>query len=91
LTGKIDYDKPGTYPTTATGKLTIHGVEKQVSEKGTVVVEKGQVRIASQFNVQLKDYNIGTPKILGHEMTEENVLVKINATLTENAKKATRK
>lgn len=91
LNGTIDYDKPGSYPATANGKLSIHGVEKEISEKGVVIVQKGQVSLESQFNVKLKDYNIKTPKILGHEMTEENILVKIKANLTEGTSKPTRK
>jgi len=91
LNGTIDYDKPGSYPATANGKLSIHGVEKEISEKGVVIVQKGQVRLESQFKVKLKDYNIKTPKILGHEMTEEDILVKIKANLTEGASKPTRK
>jgi len=91
LNGTIDYDKPGSYPATANGKLSIHGVEKEVSEKGVVIVQNGQVRLESEFKVTLKDYNINTPKILGHEMTDENILVKINANLTEGSSKPTRK
>ena len=46
IQGKIDYDKPGSYNATATGKLKIHGVEKNVTEKGTVTVMKGgQVKL----------------------------------------------
>jgi polyisoprenoid-binding protein YceI len=82
ITTDIDYKKPGTYPATATGKLKIHGTEKEVTEKGTVRVQKGKIRLVSEFYVGLKDYKIETPKILGQEMTEDKVLVKIEATLT---------
>jgi polyisoprenoid-binding protein YceI len=87
IEGKINYYKPGSYPVTAVGRLTIHGVTKEVSEKGTVIVQKGQIKLESQFNVQLKDYNIEAPKILGQEMTEDHMLVKVNATLTQQVKK----
>ena len=87
LQGKIDYDKPGTYNVTAAGKLKIHGVEKDVTEKGTVTVLKGgQVKLKSEFHVALADYSIETPQILGQEMTDDNVLVKIEATLTKGPK-----
>jgi polyisoprenoid-binding protein YceI len=66
IQGKIDYDKPGSYKATATGKLKIHGVEKDVTEKGTVTVgDKGQIKVQSEFSVALADYNIETPKMLG--------------------------
>lgn len=87
IQGKIDYDKPGSYSATATGKLKIHGVEKDVTQKGTIiVVEGGQIKLKSEFNVILADYKIETPKILGQEMTDDKVLVKIEATLTKGAK-----
>jgi polyisoprenoid-binding protein YceI len=87
IQGKIDYDKPGIYNVTATGKLKIHGVEKNVTEKGTVtVVKEGQVKLKSEFNVALADYSIKTPQILGQEMTADKVLVKIEATLTKGSK-----
>lgn len=81
LTGKVDYKKPGTYSVTAKGNLTIHGTEKEVTEKGTVKVQEGKIRLASEFSVRLKDYGIETPQILGQEMTEDKVLVKFEATL----------
>jgi polyisoprenoid-binding protein YceI len=87
IQGKIDYDKPGSYNATARGKLKIHGVEKDVTEKGTViVVEGGQVKLKSEFNVTLADYKIKTPKIIGQEMTDEKILVKIEATLRKGGK-----
>lgn len=86
ISGKVDYDKPGSYPVTATGKLKVHGVETEVSEKGTITVQKEKLKIASQFDVALKNHNIETPKILGQEMTEDNVVVKIEATLTAKSK-----
>lgn len=87
IQGKVDYDKPGTYPVTAAGKLKIHGVEKSVTEKGKVVVTKGgEVTLQSEFSVALADYKIDTPKILGQEMTADKVLVKIDAKLTKGSK-----
>jgi polyisoprenoid-binding protein YceI len=81
LSGEINYGKPGEYPATARGILKIHGVEKQVSEKGTVTVQNDRILLNCEFNVQLKDYNIETPTILGKEMTQESMLVKVEATL----------
>ncbi|MGH9954804.1 MAG: YceI family protein [Nitrososphaeraceae archaeon] len=81
ITSEVDYKKPGKYPVTATGKLEIHGTTKEVAEKGTVTVQKGKIKIESEFYVQLKDYNIDTPSILGQDMTQDKVLVKLEATL----------
>jgi polyisoprenoid-binding protein YceI len=92
LQGKIDYDKPGSYKATAIGKLKIHGVEKDITEDGTVTVgDKGQVTLQSEFNVVLADYNIETPQILGQEMTDDKVLVKVEATLSKGAREVASK
>lgn len=88
IQGKIDYDKPGSYKATATGKLKIHGVEKNISEAGTVTVgDKGQVKLQSEFGVTLADYKIETPQILGQEMTDDKVQIKVEVTLTKGAVK----
>lgn len=86
IVGKVDPEKPGSYPVTATGKLKIHGTEREVNEKGTVTVQKGKINIRSEFAVALKDHNIETPKILGQEMTQDKVMVKIEATLLPKSK-----
>jgi polyisoprenoid-binding protein YceI len=81
MSGEIDFSKPGKYPATATGKLKIHGVENQVTEKGTVTIQKDKILVASEFYIRLADYKIDTPSILGKKMTKDNVLVKVQATL----------
>jgi hypothetical protein len=91
INGSINYDKPGSYPVEARGKLKIHGVEKEVSEKGTVIVEQGHIKLRSEFHVALKDYNIETPSILGQEMTKDDILVKVEITLSKQSKQASRK
>lgn len=83
IQSKIEIDKPGSYEAVAIGKLTVHGVEKEFKQKGLVTVdENGQVKIHAEFMLAIKDFNIKTPEILGKKMTEENVKVTIDATLT---------
>lgn len=81
ITGDIDYKKPGKDEGTAKGVLKIHGKEREISEKGTITVAKGRISLASEFYVRLQDYDIETPKIMGHEMAEDKVLVRFRATL----------
>ncbi|CAN5530077.1 hypothetical protein BH10BAC4_BH10BAC4_17800 [soil metagenome] len=91
IKGDVDYHKAGTYQTTVTGKLKIHGVEKEVTEKGTVTVNAGKITLKSEFHVQLKDYNVETPKILGKEMAGESVLVTVSTVLSGPEKKISSK
>lgn len=82
IVSDIDYYKPGKYAATAKGTMTIHGVEQEVTERGTVSVRKNKIVLQSDFYISLEDYGIETPSILGHEMTEDKMLVKVEATLT---------
>ena len=91
ISGKINYDKPGTYEAVAKGKLNVHGVEKEVTQKGTVTVGDDKIILKSQFYVELNDFQIETPKILGKEMTQEKVLVKIEASLSPQVDAASKK
>jgi polyisoprenoid-binding protein YceI len=83
--GDINYKKTGSYNVVAVGKINIHGVEKDLKEKGTVTVDdNGQVKVQSNFRLALKDFNIDTPEILGKKMTEEAVMVTVSATLAKS-------
>ena len=57
----INYSKDGSYPATIKGKLTIHGVTKDIQATGTVKVEGGKIRTSAVFNILLSDYNIQVP------------------------------
>jgi polyisoprenoid-binding protein YceI len=82
LKGSIDYQKPGAYTGTAVGKLNIHGVEKDFSHRGKVVVnDKRQLKLQTEFLLALNDFKIETPEIMGKKMTQETVKVTFLATL----------
>jgi polyisoprenoid-binding protein YceI len=57
----IDIKKDGAYPVNVEGKLTIHGVTRQVKEKGTFEIRKGAITAKSKFSIQLADYKIDIP------------------------------
>ncbi|GCC50189.1 YceI family protein [Chryseotalea sanaruensis] len=66
---------------TAKGKLTIHGVTKDVQIPGTLLIDaKSEIKINAAFVVALKDYNVKIPKLLWENIAEE-VNVKIDFTL----------
>ena len=48
----------GIYNASVTGKMTLHGVTKDVVESGTVTVKDGKTSIETTFNLTLADYNI---------------------------------
>jgi hypothetical protein len=77
----IDYSKDGEYEITATGIFTVHGVEKQRTDKGRLIIKGGTITIQSEFIVALKDHNIKIPKLLTEYITET---VKVNFSINYN-------
>jgi polyisoprenoid-binding protein YceI len=61
---EINYNKNGVYPAKATGKLTIHGVTKDIQTNGTIKVQDGKLELNSSFNVLVSDYNIKIPAVV---------------------------
>ena len=58
----IDFKQEGTYDAVIEGDLTIHGVTKKISEKGTFTVKAGdKIHGNSKFNVKPADYSIKIP------------------------------
>ena len=61
----------GTYVVTVSGDLTIHGVTKNVSIPGSVVVgPSGVVKASSEFIVKPEDHNIAIPAVVRKNIAE---------------------
>ncbi len=57
----VNFKKDGTYPITIKGKLTMHGVTKDIQTTGTVYVKGGKVSAKASFDVKCEDYSIAIP------------------------------
>ena len=83
LTGKIieindiDLTKPGIYDVTVEGELTIHGITKNIKEKGQLEVKGDRISGTSCFKVAIADYNIKVPKLV-EDRVAKVVDVRIN-------------
>jgi hypothetical protein len=80
LNDKIDFTKDGEYKTTATGKLTIHGVEKDRTIDGIIKVKGTEVTLTAVFKVAFADHGIIIPALYSGVIPPE-AEVKINAQL----------
>jgi hypothetical protein len=80
LNDKIDFTKDGEYKTTATGKLTIHGVEKDRTIDGIIKVKGTEVTLTAVFKVAFADHAIIIPALYSGVIPPE-AEVKINAQL----------
>ena len=64
--------KNGTYDVTVDGDLTMHGVTKKISTKGTLTVDPtGVLKASSDFNIKPEDYNIEIPGTVRANIAEE--------------------
>jgi len=70
-----------TFEVTATGILNCHGVDKERTEKATVTLNDGDIRMSGEFKVALKDHQIEVPKVVVQNIAEI-IDVKFDATLT---------
>ena len=57
----VSVAKDGKYDVVVEGKLTIHGVTQQVTEKGSFEVKQGKIAVNAKFNILLSDYNVKIP------------------------------
>ncbi|MEO6883748.1 MAG: YceI family protein [Bacteroidia bacterium] len=78
---KIDYTQDGTYTTTTTGTLDMHGVQKTITISGLLTIKSGEVTLATKFKIHLADYKIKVPSYVGVEAIAADIDVNLNATL----------
>jgi hypothetical protein len=68
---KILYTKDGSYQTTVKGKLTLHGVTKDIETAGSVIVTKGIPQLVANFTIELADYKITIPSLVADKISKE--------------------
>ena len=59
----INFAVNGKYNAEVKGKLSLHGVTKDISANGTVTIKDGKVSLNSVFTIFIADYNITVPRI----------------------------
>lgn len=72
---KVNFKKDGTYSTTVSGDLSIHGVTKPTTANATFTVAGGKITAESKFPVSCKDFNIEIPAAV-----KDNISDKIDVT-----------
>jgi polyisoprenoid-binding protein YceI len=79
---QVDFTKDGTYPVTVKGDLTIHGITKMITAKGSIIVSKGTISAISSFTVFVKDYGIKIPTIVSNKIAER-IQISVNCSYQE--------
>lgn len=76
----INYNKPGTYTAKVKGKMTLHGVTKDVETTGTIKVNSDHLKAESTFNLLLSDYEVKIPNIVKDKISN-NIKISVDAKL----------
>ena len=72
--------KDGTYNAVVTGKMTVHGVTKDITANGALTVAGGTIKLNAGFSLLLSDYGVDIPSLVSDKIAKEaNIL--IDATL----------
>jgi polyisoprenoid-binding protein YceI len=76
----VKYGTDGTYPVSVKGKLTMHGVTKEIVVPGKVSIAGNKTVLATDFNVSLDDYNIKVPANNASQIAK-SIKVSVDCTL----------
>jgi hypothetical protein len=82
---KLPYTQDGTYSAVAKGKLMLHGVEKEITVNGKIVITSGVPQLFAEFDLFLSDYNISIPSMVANKVSK-NVHIKVLLTLDKKLK-----
>lgn len=76
----FDPKKPGEYKVKAKGKLTLHGITRDIEEQGTITITKdGKISAECIFEVKPADYEIEIPSTVRDKIAKTvEVTVKMN-------------
>lgn len=68
---EVNLTKDGTYNAVVTGKMNIHGVEKDITANGAITVGGGNIRMNAGFSLLLSDYAISIPSVVSGNIAKE--------------------
>ncbi|WP_118950828.1 YceI family protein [Taibaiella helva] len=78
----VNFSKDGTYNVKTTGKLTMHGVTKEVPASGTIVVKSGMATVKSRFMVAPADFGIRIPAVSASKIASK-IEITVDSVLKE--------
>jgi polyisoprenoid-binding protein YceI len=79
----IDFSVDGTYDVRAKGNLVIHGKKQTRIIPAKIQIEKGRLKVISEFTVPLVDHDIKIPQLVTEKIATE-IIVRINVSMVQN-------
>ncbi|MEY3194199.1 MAG: hypothetical protein RIQ78_296, partial [Bacteroidota bacterium] len=77
---EVNFGKDGTYNAVVTGKMTVHGVTKDMTANGALTVVGGTLKLNAGFSLLLSDYAVDIPSLVSDKIAKEAKIL-IDATL----------
>lgn len=74
----VNFGKDGSYKVTVTGTLTMHGVSKEISTGGTIIVKGKEATAQARFKIVPGDYNIRIPSVVKDKIDKE-ITISVNS------------
>lgn len=71
----VNYAANGEYPVKVKGKLTMHGVTKEIEADGKLVVKAGKINATATFPVLLSDYKISIPGLVADKVSKSAKII----------------
>src|SRR5258706_1836721 len=78
----IDFSVDGTYDVRAKGSLVIHGKKQTRIIPAKIQIEKGRLKIISEFTVPLVDHDIKIPQLVTEKIATE-IIVRISVSMVQ--------
>lgn len=67
----VNFAKAGLYEVQASGKMTMHGVTRDVSAPGFITVNAGGILLTSSFLINPQDYKVEIPGLVAGKIARE--------------------
>jgi polyisoprenoid-binding protein YceI len=80
LIEQIDLSKSGSYEVRAKGKMTIHGISKELILPCILTSDGVKIDAQANLTIALADYNISIPKVVSKKVAEE-ITVQVSTVL----------
>jgi polyisoprenoid-binding protein YceI len=72
---EINFKKDGTYPAKIKGKLTLHGVTRDVETSALLKVSGNKINSTASFSIMLSDYRISIPSLVKDKVSNAVAIV----------------
>lgn len=77
---EINYAKDGAYTAKVKGKLTIHGITKDIVTTASLKIDGGKIEAASEFSILISDYKMSIPALV-KDRVSNSIKITVNCSL----------